>query len=143
MPGLLPDLANDYRHPIEVPRSLGLITTDLFPTPEYRLTTKSVDEPLCIAHKLGLDISRIVVIAPSGICRTPNPVSLVFSVHGRVEMLSLECFCWALVPDMPLDRKHANDFRDHRQSPYTQLALHGTTRQWPTWPCFPAKPSRK
>ena len=26
-------------------------------------------------------------------------------------MLSLECFCWALVPDMPLDRKHANDFR--------------------------------
>ena len=59
---LLPNLANYYQRSPETSPSRRPVIAELLPALEYRLTTNAVDEPLCLAHILGLDASRLVVI---------------------------------------------------------------------------------
>lgn len=57
----LPNLANYYQRPCDSIQCQKPMLAELLPTLEYRSTTKAVDETLCIAHILGLDISRLLL----------------------------------------------------------------------------------
>lgn len=76
----LPEFANLYRGTAESTP----ITAELLRTLQCRSTTNALDEPLCIAHMLGLDASRLVVIDEvdvrmqelfENICRNKNAPS--------------------------------------------------------------------
>ena len=103
----LPDIANLYRQPAE---STPIIA-ELLRTLQYRSTTKALDEPLCIAHILGLDASRLVVIDEVDIrmrellrifaeIRTPFPMGFLFTHEPK---LQLDGFRWAPISFMALD----------------------------------------
>ena len=103
----LPDFPNIYRQPAE---STPIIA-ELLRTLQYRLTTKALDESLCIAHILGLDASRLVVIDEVDIrmrellrifaeMKTPFPMGFLFTHEPK---LQLDGFRWAPISFMALD----------------------------------------
>ena len=103
----LPDFADLHRRPAE---STPIIA-ELLRTLQYRLTTKALDEPLCIAHILGLDASRLVVIDEVDIrmrellrifaeMKTPFPMGFLFTHEPK---LQLDGFRWAPISFMALD----------------------------------------
>ena len=104
--GLL-DIANIYRRPVE---STPIIA-ELMRTLQCRSTTKAIDEPLCIAHILGLDASRLVVIDEVDIrmrellrifaeTKTRFPTGFLFTHEPK---LQLDGFRWAPISFMALD----------------------------------------
>ena len=103
----LPDIANLYRRPAES----NPIIVELLRTLQYRSTTKAIDEPLCIAHILGLDASRLVVIEEVDIRmrellrifaeeETRFPMGFLFTHEPK---LQLDGFRWAPISFMALD----------------------------------------
>ena len=106
----LPDFPNLYRRPA---KSTPIIA-ELLRTLQYRSTTKAIDEPLCIAHILGLDASRLVVIDEVDI-RMKELLRIFAELKSRFPMgflfthepkLQLDGFRWAPISFMAL---HADD----------------------------------
>ena len=58
----LPNVANYYRHGERECQTEAPIFAGLLPALLYRSTSKAIDEPLCIAHILGLEASKLVTI---------------------------------------------------------------------------------
>lgn len=103
----LPDFASLGRQPAESTPIIAKLLRIL----QYRLTTKAIDEPLCIAHILGLDASRLVVIDEVDIrmrellrifaeTKTLFPMEFLFTHEPK---LQLDGFRWAPISFMALD----------------------------------------
>ena len=59
----LPNVANTFvRQESQSVQLSHELVTQLLPALQYRSTTKAIDEPVCIAHILGLNVSRLLYI---------------------------------------------------------------------------------
>ena len=130
---LLPNLANYYQRSPENSQSRRPVIAELLPALEYRLTTKAVDEPLCLAHILGLDASRLVVIDDAHL-RMKRLLQLLAEHQALFPMrflftkepkLQLEGFRWAPTSFMALDHEDVTYLLDHSDSPYTRSTDKG------------------
>ena len=129
----LPDLANYYRCPAEDTRHRRPIIAEILPALEYRSTTKAVDEPLCLAHILKLDASRLVVIDDAN--HRMEQLLKMFSENGttfpkrflftREPKLPIDGFRWAPASFMSLDLEDNAYLRDHKPTLYTRMCDKG------------------
>ena len=125
----LPDLANYYRYPARDTRHRRPIIAEILPALEYRSTTKAVDEPLCLAHILKLDASKLVVIDDAN--HRMEKLLKMFSENGttfpkrflftREPKLPIDGFRWAPASFMTLDLEDNAFLRDHKPTLYTSL----------------------
>ena len=129
----LPDLANYYRCPAEDTRYWCSIIAEILPALEYRSTTKAIDEPLCLAHILKLDASKLVVIDDTN--HRMEKLLRMFSENGtifpkrflftREPKLPIDGFRWAPASFMTLDLEDNAFLRDHKPTLYTRLCDKG------------------
>ena len=133
MLAFVPELADYYLRPADSSERQRPIMAKLLPALEYRLTTKAVDEPLCIAHIFGLDASRLVVIDDAhlrmvrlleifGEHQALFPRRFLFTKEPK---LQFDGFRWAPTSFMALDYEDNEYLRDHSDSPYTRLTDKG------------------
>lgn len=129
----LPKIANYYRRPPNDFRLQHPVIVELLPALEFRSTTKVIDEPLCIAHILGLDASKLVVIddAPLRMKRLMDllaeyqalfPMRFLFTKEPK---LQLDGFRWAPASFMTLDREDIDHLQSSDDSFYTPLTDKG------------------
>ena len=129
----VPKLANYYPRSADNSQRQRPVIVQLLPALEYRLTTKDVDEPLCIAHILGLDASRLVIIKDAHLRMAKLfeifaeqqaffPMRFLFTKEPK---LQFDGFRWAPTSFMALDYEDNNYLRDHSDSPYVRTTDRG------------------
>ena len=114
--GLLPELpklgSHDRPHMRQDQSQIPIISEILHALP-YRSTSKTIDETLCLAHILGIDASRLVVIDDDQL-RMKEFLQILTEYHASFPMrflftkepkLRLEGFRWAPASLMDLDRE--------------------------------------
>lgn len=95
---LLPTFSNYYGQSDMDTQPRRYIIADLLLALQYRSTTKVVDEPICIAHILGLDASRLVAIDDAQL--RMRELFKLFTDHQIP--LTME-FLFTSEPKLPLD----------------------------------------
>ena len=129
----LPDLANYYRCPADDTHQRRPIMAEILPALEYGSTTKAVDEPLCLAHILKLDASKLVVIDDANhrmekLLKMSSENGATFPKHflfTKEPKLPIDGFRWAPASFMTLDLEDNAFLRDHKPSLYTRLCDKG------------------
>ncbi|KAL6718132.1 hypothetical protein ACLMJK_004219 [Lecanora helva] len=129
----LPDLTNYPRSSSEKDLLQSQIFTKLLPALEYRSTTKAADEPLCIAHILELDASRLVIIDDAELrmrefiqmlaergCTFPR--GLLFTKEPK---LQLDGFRWCPTSLMAFEREDIECLMREASKKYAKLLDKG------------------
>ncbi|KAL8790024.1 MAG: hypothetical protein Q9195_006573 [Heterodermia aff. obscurata] len=128
----LPNLA-DHQERAEGDKLRLSIFADLLPSLEYRSTTKAIDEPLCIAHIVGLDARELVTIddvqlrmkkllellAQRG---CTFPMRLLFTKEPK---LQLDGFRWAPTAFMAFEHDDVNYLRERYEKFNTSFSDKG------------------
>ena len=129
----LPSLANYYRSPAEDTHRRRPIIAEILPALEYRSTTKAIDEPLCLAHILKLDASKLVVIDDANhrmekLLKMFSEIGTLFPkrfLFTREPKLPIDGFRWAPASFMTLDLEDNAFLRDHEPTLYIRLCDKG------------------
>ena len=129
----LPKIANYYRRPAKDFQRQHSVVAQLLLTLEYRSTTKVIDEPLCIAHILGLDASKLVVVDDAHL-RMKRLMELFAEHQARFPMrflftkeskLQMDGFRWAPASFMTIDPEDIEYLSYSNDSFYTPLTDKG------------------
>ncbi len=129
----LPKIANYYRRPARDISLQHSVVAELLPLLEFRSTTKIIDEPICIAHILGLDTSKLVIIdeAPLRMRKLLELLAdhrarfLMRFLFSRESKLQMDGFRWAPVSFMTLDPEDIQYLRQCPRGFYTSLIDKG------------------
>ena len=134
MKRFLPNIANHYTHQND--RSIQLryrLIDELLPALQYRSTTKAIDEPICVAHILGLDVSKL--LSTDDIPCRMRELILMLAEHGtlfprqflltREPKLELDGVRWAPTSFMALSPNDTFFLRGNGRSTYSTCHSKG------------------